>query len=365
LRDDYRDFFDHYWGYYLCQQYNAGLLTLLALSGVNFAMVDLQFASVEEMLGYPQLWVMGLDFMERAVQEKLMAYVEQGGHLILIPRVPELDENMQPCNLLHQLLPAAPLHPVRGTKWGRMTPSGTVSTVNGCRLAVRDYIDHFRFLDNEQAIAYDQANSLPCAYSRKYGRGQATLVGFKLGYAWDSKLNHSRFVLWLLKKDGIKRSTYSENPEVIVTERAGGEKGFLFVINPTALPQATKIIYTDPRGGVPVSIPQVIENILLPDQGGLALVLNMPLGDLGEILYCTSEILAYQQVRAGEVQLTVQGPSGTWGEVAVRSASKLKCYLPPAVEHSEHEDPAKGVLYVAYRHPEEPVQLTCKLPSRR
>ncbi|MEW5816316.1 MAG: beta-galactosidase, partial [Spirochaetota bacterium] len=319
FRDDYRDFFDNYYGYYLCQRYNAGLLTLLALSGLSYAMVDLCCCSAAELRRYPQLWVAGLDFMHKNVQEKLVAYVEQGGHLILSPRVPELNERMQPCTRLRTLYPAGPITPENGTKWGRLTPSGTVFTSGGFRLAVRDYIDHFELAGKEEAVAFDEADGVPCAYTVAYGTGNATLLGFKLRYAWDSKNNHQRFIHWLLERDGIRRSTFAENPDVIVRERMGEGKGFLFVINPTQNPQSTKIRFTDPRERSVHVLPTHLEALHLPGQGGLALALNLSIGQAGEIIYCTSEILSYKKIQPGRIHLSIQGPAGTMGEIALRT----------------------------------------------
>jgi beta-galactosidase len=39
-------------------------------------------------------------FLSRGVQEKLLAYARAGGTLVIGPRLPELDETMQPCTLL-------------------------------------------------------------------------------------------------------------------------------------------------------------------------------------------------------------------------------------------------------------------------
>lgn len=354
LRDDYRDFFDHYCGYYLCQQqYNAGLLTLLSLSGINYTMLDLQFSSIDQMLRFPQLWVIGLDFMEIPVQKRLISYVEQGGHLIILPRVPIMDEKMNPCKYLGELFPATPLSPLKGTKWGRMTPSGTVSTINGYRLLVRDYIDHFKLNDDCEVIAYDEANLLNCSYSRKYGNGKATLIGFKLQYAWSSKFDHARFILWLLEKDGIKRSAFSENLEVIVTERIGDNKGFLFIINPNALPQDTKISYTDPKTNQLNTIPKFIKKISLPDQCSLALALNMSIGKQREIIYCTSEILSCENLNSGDVKLLLSAPLNTWGELAIQSNQKVKFLFSPLTEFTEYEEKPKGITYITYFHAEE------------
>ncbi len=51
---------------------------------------------------YPLVALSCFEFMSREVQEKLRAYAEQGGFLLLGPKLPELDENMEPCEILKE-----------------------------------------------------------------------------------------------------------------------------------------------------------------------------------------------------------------------------------------------------------------------
>jgi len=69
----------------------------------DYALVSLQAASLEELEHYPFLILHGGEFMERVVQEKLAAYVRQGGQLGLLGQVPHLDRSFAPLDLLSSL----------------------------------------------------------------------------------------------------------------------------------------------------------------------------------------------------------------------------------------------------------------------
>lgn len=57
---------------------------------------------LEALCKYPMVLCPSCEFLERGVQEKLVAYARQGGTLVIGPRLPELDEQMKPCLLIQE-----------------------------------------------------------------------------------------------------------------------------------------------------------------------------------------------------------------------------------------------------------------------
>ncbi len=69
---------------------------------LDYGLVNLETASLDELLAYPFLYAAGGDRMAAAAQRNLAEYARRGGNLTLIGALPELDENNQSCTLLHE-----------------------------------------------------------------------------------------------------------------------------------------------------------------------------------------------------------------------------------------------------------------------
>ena len=62
--------------------------------------------NLERLCRYPLVFVSTVDFMDKEDQARLLAYVEQGGQLVLGPGVPYLDPFLQPCQVLKKYIEA-------------------------------------------------------------------------------------------------------------------------------------------------------------------------------------------------------------------------------------------------------------------
>lgn len=366
FRDSVRDALSGYspeWPGYSGLGPGSTLLTLLALSGVSYAVVDLRSASVAELQKHKQLWVFALDFMDEETQRKLTEYVKLGGNLIMLPRVPHLNLKMEPCRILDELFPAKPKNPMPSTEDHRYVPFSAIDAGELRDLLVLDYVDTFDLPEDAKPVAYDSKSGAPCAYCRKVGNGNATLLGFKLSYKWDAHQDHKSFISYLVNLDGVEKHAYASNPEIIVTERAGEGYGFVFVVNPTGLPAKTKITYTDPRNGEKVTIPKITNNMELPNQGGVILLVNMPVpNSKAEVAYTTSEVLEFHG-GGNVVSLVLYGPKDTMGETALKLPEKpLKIEID---EETASEDRYRwreedNTVYITYRHKEDLIRINVR-----
>jgi beta-galactosidase len=95
-------------GFADCIQLDAWLMDRALFWGLDAAKIAFNSGSTEQPLEalqkYPLVLLPTFGFLGRAAQLKLLAYVRAGGTLVLGPRLPELDEQMQPCPLLKDAL---------------------------------------------------------------------------------------------------------------------------------------------------------------------------------------------------------------------------------------------------------------------
>jgi beta-galactosidase len=362
LRDDYRDALVGYFG---VEGAAAGsLATLMPLSGADFAMVNLEHASLAELSQYHQLWTVGLDFMSEVVQQRLVDYVRGGGHLVLLPRVPDRDARLRPFEgPLAELFPARPLDPRAGTRRSRLTPVHAVDVpaAGVDRALVFDYLDTFELPPGAEPFALDAASGRPCAYTVRDGRGRATLLGFKLRYQWDPRGELKRLVNAVLDLGDVVRPAWVEGWELTASLRRGEGATFVFVTNPSDVPQTGRIHWTDPERGEQ-TFPQQIDGLSFPRRGGLCLSVEASIPKTPAfVAYATSQIQTWRSTPTG-FALKLYAHPGVLGEVAFRLPGKPALVSvdggPPV---GSQWDDAAGVLTVVYRHDRELLDLELAL----
>ena len=80
---------------------NASSLTaLLTLAGVSWGMLDLERSDDAAWQAARQLWVPCLSFMSASVQQRLLEWMQRGGHAIFMPVLPLVDEATRPTDIL-------------------------------------------------------------------------------------------------------------------------------------------------------------------------------------------------------------------------------------------------------------------------
>jgi beta-galactosidase len=105
-----------------------------ALSHLNFNAIELRLQELDSEKS-PHLWMMTHDRCPRDVQKKLVAYVENGGTLILMGHIPVKDENDEPCMILKEALSIISLHQPSEDKMDAFgytdIPVGLIQSVKG------------------------------------------------------------------------------------------------------------------------------------------------------------------------------------------------------------------------------------------
>ena len=355
-RDDYRAALHEGWGLPGDgrQPGRVGLLGLMALSGLSFAMLDLERDPLEEWLQYPQLWVLGLDFMAAAVQRDLLSYVRAGGHLVMGPRVPYLDERLEPCTLLDGLFAARPIAlPVPAGEPEAMPPLVALKT--GDQVHVAGQVDTFEPPPGADVLAWAWWGARPCAYHTCHGRGTATLLGFALSAEPEEADRHRRFIAYLAARAGVRRWAHSESMGLHVVERAtppGSPQpaAFLFVANPGRGAATSRLVCTHPSSGLELRLPRLLEGVEFRGPGALILALEVPIPGTGlTIAYCTSQVQGWQVEEDG-LSLALYGQPHTMGELALRCPPGRE---PRGPEHWQRlQQGADEVWVLLYEHQE-------------
>ncbi len=299
---------------------NYGLLSLLALSSVTFDATMLETETVEGLLKHPQLWILTLDIMDAHTQAKLVAYVERGGCLVMLPRIPTQDLGGRPCTLLADAIGARGLLPAVGTTFNWFhTPRNFVRYEGSPdEVLVFDYVQSFDIPPHAEPLVWNARSGAICGFSTPIEAGRCVVLGFKPSYTADG-LSADRGLIWrILEHLGARRVAHSESEELQVVERSNGSNAYLFVLNAGGWPVETRVQYTDPRTGRRESLPKILPGAQFARRGGLVLPINLAIeGAAAEIEYATSEVL---QATGDDDRVTLRafGQPGTQGEIAVR-----------------------------------------------
>ena len=341
-----------------CVAHPAGVLSLLTAAGYTYGMVDLERAPLSELLAHRQLWCLGLDFMSREVQAKLVAYAEGGGSLVLLPQVPHLGSDMQAEDLLLRRIGAPVVSPSGSVQAGPHRVEWhliKIGDVSG--MPVSDTIDVFDLKDVPGAvpIAFDERTGAVCGYAVPVGKGTATVLGFKPRFGWDSHASHRAFIRMITGRADLVPAARADGTELLVVERTGSDTAFLFVINPTTWAQRGRVTYRDPETKRSVTIPRIINELEMPDQGALILRVQAQIpGSAARLVYSTSQIQSWTS-DAGSFEIVLYGPSGTLGEAALRLGPKVEITVDEEAPLQIVADGEETVI--VYRHGPEPLRL--------
>lgn len=293
------------------------LQALLTLSSISLGCLDLQRASPEEMQRTPQLWVFGLDFMERAVQDKLARYVRQGGHLVILPMVPWLDEQMQSCSVLMDLIfEGMPRPEFVGLFPGFPWLFTNVRGAAGESLVVPGKPTLFELPGDATPLAWQAADHRPCAFERSVGSGTVTVLGFPLVYMHTASPRQKEFVVSIVERRSGRRWAATRNLQLLAMELLGVEGGFVCVVNPVALPATTIVDYTLPGTQQPARLPLVLDSLTLPGLGARLLPIGLSLGSGLTLRHATWELVE-KDTQAAAMTLHLAARPGELGEVAL------------------------------------------------
>ncbi|HEY6951684.1 MAG TPA: hypothetical protein VI758_04710, partial [Bacteroidota bacterium] len=195
-----------------------GALRALQTLNINYDIRDLQNSKVDALLKYRQLWVVTTEFMDKETQEFLLAYVKRGGHLVIFPAMPTLDDYLGDCTVLCDGL---------GLHVGKIIAPNKVDAL-GIEDVYSTLKEQQEFVVSErEAIAHTKTGKVN-GIRRKVGGGTVTVLGFAFGYTTDEHLQLFEKIAGL---GGVKSDRKASDPDIQVVVRHGRKHSYMFLLN--------------------------------------------------------------------------------------------------------------------------------------
>jgi len=336
-------------------QSDAGsLAVLLALTGVSFGCTDLERAAPASaalpwtaslrsparsdggLAAAAQLWAPGVAFMDERTQHALSGYVAGGGHLVLLPGVPALDEHARPCTLLQDFIwdganpsanpfpslggppevslstsegpasglstgpgplggsggtvprpeappanPMAAAGPPDGSGWGYTI----VRTADGETLVAPGAVTRFRELPpGATPIAWPAVGEgsdigAPCGFTCQRGDGTVTVLGFRLQYMPTAGPGQRAFTRRLAESACGTLAATTSGDQFVASQLSGPDGGLLCVANVAELAGGVRVTLTRPGAAGPerATVPVVLEELRFAGRGARLLPLGLRL----------------------------------------------------------------------------------------
>ena len=178
--------------------------------------------------------------MAAAIQLRLIAFVKNGGKLILVPVIPYLDENFNPCTLLQDFLDGASVESHKQV--ASCMVAGPVTIRFGSFTSTKRPI-------GAQTTATETTLNAESGWKVFFpGGGQVLWLGYDWGHCYNE---HSEIFKYLLSESGlIAPRTRCDNPNIWAVVRSDGQHHILFVINLFAATMEATVSVTLPDGTV-------------------------------------------------------------------------------------------------------------------
>jgi len=160
--------------------------------------------------------------MSSGIQKRLIDYVVNGGKLLLVPEIPYLNENFEPCTILADFI---------GTKT-------TSFDTSDCEINVCDLVGlvntglwkNEALPDDAIPFAFDEISKTNLGWSKTYPNG-GKIVWFGMKWRHD-KLLYNEMIRRLFGLTGIKSPAVEcDNPNIWTVLRSDGKRRMLFIMN--------------------------------------------------------------------------------------------------------------------------------------
>ncbi len=279
-----------------------GILRLVTLAGFKFDMFDLEREVLEELKKRKLIWVFSLDFMDEAVQRKLVEYVKSGGNLIISPEIPRFNLLFKKSEIMQREF---------GITDVRTSDKDIIYLENKNRdVYVERELITFK-IKNAKIIAKTE-EGLVCAAIKKVDKGKVLVVGFGIRHIFDYHIETARYLTSLFN---IKPAFYSGNYGVHMVLRRNEEFGFLGVFNLDDIEKEVSLKINIPFKDRLVRFPD--KKIKFAKKEARLLPLNIPLGDGRlKIIYSTAEVYGFKQ-KANSMELALYSEVDNNFEIAL------------------------------------------------
>lgn len=344
---------------------SSGLPSLMSVASVSFGWVDMEAKNFSprpvgsQLANDTTIFTPSLNYLPRIAQQRLLEHALNGGHVILMPAIPYLDENMYPCTILAEsVMSVAAIQNYKDTlKTILMTRSQPdtsvpdesftlVETSAGSIFAVPGKLLHLGTVaPDAKILARDARTHEVCAFRKTVNSGSVTVIGFSLQYSPNEDDAEANFLLSLIETSGNKRWAWADAPPALAMQAASGKHGLLCVVNPTKRSVTTNAYYTPLWSGeTPLwrgehsAIRERVGPVHFHGQGARLLPLFVPIAG-GHLYHSSWELTSNEAVsgdftpgmsthsaehrHASTARLTFSTPVPGPGEIAFSSRMKL------------------------------------------
>lgn len=229
--------------------------------------------SETDVSSHPHLIVFSTDYMEEAVQESLVRYMEAGGKVFLYPKVPQYDLKGRDCTILRDIL-GITIERYHHHEMIHMDNYTDIGMYGGQKYeAVSDEVTVY--------AASQKSKDHPVGITKKIGLGQAVVLGGIVDTGYDYVRDGIRYALNLID---IKPGTRVNEEVMVQCLKDSASGSTFFVMN--NLDDWKKQITVTFDGDKPLGDAQ----IEIQGREGLILPVNYPLADDLVLLYATQEL---------------------------------------------------------------------------
>ncbi len=227
-----------------------GPLLSALCAGLSPALVDIDSPDWSADTVTP-LIVAASSSMSASRQTRLTEFIRAGGHVLLGPVLPQVDEALFPCPILQEFLgtggPAAAIsEQARPSIAGVRNVNGTAYTCPPPPVA--------------EILGVDEWSGKPIAWQWKYDSGGSLIY---LGLNWlHAMREHERMLLAVLDRLGLRQLVYCSNPNIWAPIWVHEDKALCYLINLFTAPMTTSVSFqtspNSPLTGIPeVTIPPI------------------------------------------------------------------------------------------------------------
>ncbi|MDD5258557.1 MAG: beta-galactosidase [bacterium] len=225
-------------------------LRLLSRNNTESGLAYLKEDNLNSLLKHKIIFTNGYEWMDRATQRTLAAYINKGGILVLTGTLPVLDENMEPYTILKQAFGSPRTERIALAESTRVMLDKNKFTCRAHKTLVHVFVQ-----DNADLLAQAvyRGKKINCGYILKNGRGKAVYLGYIPWLANDNIWTNEGLVEYLLDRLNVKpvsravNCSYQPRVEVIQYDHLADEKQVLFVINRARTSKLQTIRYTNER----------------------------------------------------------------------------------------------------------------------
>ncbi|MEA4890132.1 MAG: beta-galactosidase [Clostridiaceae bacterium] len=171
--------------------------------------------------------------MSRRIQENLVAFVRQGGKLLLAPGIPEYDEQFNRCTILQDFL---------GGAAARRAPADNPRVMMQDIANIPPNVSLWRCTEQPpeaRILAVEENTGAVAAWQKDYGAGSVIWLGLEWMHA---KTQHAAMIRYLLSQLGCQTPVVAcDNPNLWTFLRGDGQNRMLFILNLFTAPMTAGI----------------------------------------------------------------------------------------------------------------------------